>query len=68
LLHTRRAIYLVVDLRRSDDGATTTGNPGNVGYDDCAPAVQLSVIIASGQCLPVKCRLKRRRSSESEPG
>src|ERR1700745_1095251 len=68
LLHTRRAIYLVADLRRSDDGVTTIGNPGNVGCDCGAPAVQLSVIIASGQWLPVKCRLKRRRSSESKPG
>jgi len=31
LLRTRRAIYLVEGPRRRDDGATTTGNPGNVG-------------------------------------
>ena len=30
LLRTRRAIYLVEGPRRRDDGATTTGNPGNV--------------------------------------
>ena len=31
MLRTRRAIYLVGGPRRSDHGATITGNPGNIG-------------------------------------
>jgi hypothetical protein len=38
LLRTRRAIYLVEGRPQERSCPTTTGNPGNVGQNGCAPA------------------------------